>query len=149
MQFGRVIDATLMMDKDTGRPRGFGFVTFDSEAAVDNCLSGPLEILGKPIEVKKAQPRGNMVSLTVSRSRFPILDCTSLSRYCLTKCETILGISISNAILTIYSSGRRTTDATTMPLVVEVVVGRRAAIIKTKTTLSSNKMPTKMLYPAE
>lgn len=60
MQFGRVVDATLMIDKDTGRPRGFGFVTFDSEAAVDATLSGPLEILGKPIEVKKAQPRGNM-----------------------------------------------------------------------------------------
>lgn len=60
MQFGRVVDATLMIDKDTGRPRGFGFVTFDSEAAVEATLSRPLEILGKPIEVKKAQPRGNM-----------------------------------------------------------------------------------------
>jgi RNA-binding protein Musashi len=60
MQFGRVIDATLMMDKDTGRPRGFGFVTFDSEAAVEACLEIPLEIHGKPIEVKKAQPRGNV-----------------------------------------------------------------------------------------
>jgi len=59
-QFGRVVDATLMMDKDTGRPRGFGFVTFDSEAAVDATLAGDLTILGKPIEVKKAQPRGNM-----------------------------------------------------------------------------------------
>jgi RNA-binding protein Musashi len=60
MQFGRVIDATLMIDKDTGRPRGFGFVTFDSEAAVEAALSRPLEILGKTIEVKKAQPRGNL-----------------------------------------------------------------------------------------
>ncbi|KAL8937031.1 MAG: hypothetical protein Q9211_003894 [Gyalolechia sp. 1 TL-2023] len=60
MQFGRVVDATLMMDKDTGRPRGFGFVTFDSEAAVDNTFNGDLMILGKPIEVKKAQPRGNI-----------------------------------------------------------------------------------------
>lgn len=59
-QYGRVVDATLMMDKDTGRPRGFGFVTFDSETAVDNTLNGDLTILGKPIEVKKAQPRGNM-----------------------------------------------------------------------------------------
>ncbi|OCT48323.1 heterogeneous nuclear ribonucleoprotein D0 [Cladophialophora carrionii] len=60
-QFGRVIDATLMMDKDTGRPRGFGFVTFDSDAAVEKCLQFyPLEILGKPIEVKRAQPRGKM-----------------------------------------------------------------------------------------
>jgi RNA-binding protein Musashi len=60
-QFGRVIDATLMMDKDTGRPRGFGFVTFDSDMAVEKCLQyQPLEILGKPIEVKRAQPRGKM-----------------------------------------------------------------------------------------
>ena len=60
-QFGRVVDATLMMDKDTGRPRGFGFVTFDSNAAVEKCLEyHPLEILGKPIEVKRAQPRGKM-----------------------------------------------------------------------------------------
>lgn len=55
-----MVDATLMMDKDTGRPRGFGFVTFDGDAAVDACLQGPLQILGKPIEVKRAQPRGNM-----------------------------------------------------------------------------------------
>ncbi|KJZ78708.1 hypothetical protein HIM_02099 [Hirsutella minnesotensis 3608] len=59
-QFGRVVDATLMMDKDTGRPRGFGFVTFESEAGVDACINVPLEIHGKPVEVKKAQPRGNL-----------------------------------------------------------------------------------------
>ncbi|KIW59200.1 hypothetical protein PV05_03665 [Exophiala xenobiotica] len=60
-QFGRVVDATLMMDKDTGRPRGFGFVTFDNDVAVEKCLEyHPLEILGKPIEVKRAQPRGKM-----------------------------------------------------------------------------------------
>ena len=59
-QFGHVLDATLMMDKDTGRPRGFGFVTFDSEVAVDRTLEHPLAIHGKMIEVKRAQPRGNL-----------------------------------------------------------------------------------------
>ncbi|GAB0134854.1 hypothetical protein EsDP_00003209 [Epichloe bromicola] len=59
-QFGRVVDATLMMDKDTGRPRGFGFVTFESEAGVEACIDVPLEIHGKPVEVKRAQPRGNL-----------------------------------------------------------------------------------------
>ena len=68
-QFGRVVDATLMMDKDTGRPRGFGFVTFDSEAAVDATLAGDLQILGKPIEVKKAQPRNNMREEEESQGR--------------------------------------------------------------------------------
>ncbi|KAK3674550.1 hypothetical protein LTR78_005636 [Recurvomyces mirabilis] len=59
-QFGNVLDATLMMDKETGRPRGFGFVTFDSEQAVDRTLEGPLAICNKSIEVKRAQPRGDM-----------------------------------------------------------------------------------------
>ena len=69
MQYGRVVDATLMIDKDTGRPRGFGFVTFDNEAAVDATLQGDLMILGKPIEVKKAQPRGNMRDEEEARDR--------------------------------------------------------------------------------
>ncbi|RIB24204.1 hypothetical protein C2G38_1916500, partial [Gigaspora rosea] len=34
-QFGHVIDATLMVDRDTGRPRGFGFITFDSSEPVE------------------------------------------------------------------------------------------------------------------
>jgi RNA-binding protein Musashi len=59
-QFGNVLDATLMMDKETNRPRGFGFVTFDSEAAVDRTLEQPLSICNKPIEIKRAQPRGDM-----------------------------------------------------------------------------------------
>ncbi|KAK6074321.1 nuclear polyadenylated RNA-binding protein [Seiridium cupressi] len=70
-QFGRVVDATLMMDKDTGRPRGFGFVTFESEAGVDNCTQPGqvLSINGKPIEVKKAQPRNNMQEEEAARGR--------------------------------------------------------------------------------
>jgi len=59
-QFGNVLDCTLMMDKDTGRPRGFGFVTFDDDQAVERALSQPLAIHGKPIEVKRAEPRGNL-----------------------------------------------------------------------------------------
>ena len=58
--FGRVLDATLMMDKNTGRPRGFGFVTFDSDAAVDRTLEHPLSIHDKYVEIKRAEPRGNM-----------------------------------------------------------------------------------------
>lgn len=59
-QFGNVLDCTLMMDKDTGRPRGFGFVTFDDDMAVERTLAQPLAIHGKPIEVKRAEPRGNL-----------------------------------------------------------------------------------------
>jgi RNA-binding protein Musashi len=57
-QYGTVIDAQLMIDKDTGRPRGFGFVTFDSDQAVERIVVEKFLILkGKPIEVKRAEPR--------------------------------------------------------------------------------------------
>ena len=57
-QFGTVIDAQLMIDKDTGRPRGFGFVTFDSDQAVERIVTSKFLILkNKPIEVKRAEPR--------------------------------------------------------------------------------------------
>ena len=58
-QFGHVLDSTVMMDKDTGRPRGFGFVTFEDDDGVERTLaSQPLMLDGKQIEVKRAQSRG-------------------------------------------------------------------------------------------
>lgn len=58
-QYGRIIDAQLMIDKDTGRSRGFGFITFDSPDAVDRvCVNKYLTLKGKAMEVKRAEPRG-------------------------------------------------------------------------------------------
>lgn len=58
-QFGHIIDAQLMIDKDTGRSRGFGFITYDSPDAVDRvCVNKYLTLKGKAMEVKRAEPRG-------------------------------------------------------------------------------------------
>lgn len=62
-QFGEVVDAQVMIDHNTGNSRGFGFVTFASEATV-NAVVGPgksntdHEIMGKSVEVKRAEPKG-------------------------------------------------------------------------------------------
>ncbi|THH02205.1 hypothetical protein EW026_g604 [Hermanssonia centrifuga] len=56
-QFGKVVDATVMLDRETGRSKGFGFVSFEN-ANVEPLLGfGNLEIDGKVIDVKLAQPR--------------------------------------------------------------------------------------------
>ena len=39
MPFGRVIDARVLMDRQTGRSRGFGFVTFENEADADRATA--------------------------------------------------------------------------------------------------------------
>ncbi|AET37807.1 Hrp1p Ecym_2050 [Eremothecium cymbalariae DBVPG len=57
-EWGSIIDAQLMLDKDTGRSRGFGFITYDSPDAVDRvCQNKFIEFKGKRIEIKRAEPR--------------------------------------------------------------------------------------------
>nr|GMC70624.1 heterogeneous nuclear ribonucleoprotein 1 [Ipomoea batatas] len=68
-QFGIITDAVVMYDHNTQRPRGFGFITYDSEDAVDKVLLKTFHQLnGKMVEVKRAVPK----ELTPSPIRSPL-----------------------------------------------------------------------------
>jgi RNA recognition motif-containing protein len=56
---GNVIEVDVIMDKISGRPRGFGFVTMDSKEAADaaiQALNGK-SIDGRAMTVNEARPR--------------------------------------------------------------------------------------------
>ena len=56
---GIVTEASMMMDRESGRPRGFGFVTMSSEAeaqAAITALNGA-QLDGRPLTVNIAKPR--------------------------------------------------------------------------------------------
>ncbi len=56
---GEVTSAALVMDRDTGRPRGFGFVEFADQAsgkAAIEALNGQ-NVGGRDIVVNEAKPR--------------------------------------------------------------------------------------------
>ncbi len=57
--FGTVLDAMVLKDRDTGRSKGFGFVTMSSEeeaqAAIDALHEQELD--GRRIIVNEAKPR--------------------------------------------------------------------------------------------
>lgn len=56
---GAVTEANLMVDRESGRPRGFGFVTMSSEAeaqAAIGALNGA-QLDGRPLTVNVAKPR--------------------------------------------------------------------------------------------
>src|SRR5437763_160636 len=56
---GNVIEADIIMDKFSGRPRGFGFVTMESKEAADaaiQALNGK-DIDGRALTVNEARPR--------------------------------------------------------------------------------------------
>ncbi|XP_073257925.1 uncharacterized protein [Porites lutea] len=60
-QIGEVSDARVVNDRDTGRSRGFGFVTFyeekDAQKAIEDLDGGDLD--GRSIKVSRAKARGS------------------------------------------------------------------------------------------
>ncbi|XP_057479367.1 heterogeneous nuclear ribonucleoprotein 1-like [Actinidia eriantha] len=56
--YGIVTDVVIMYDQNTQRPRGFGFITFDTEDAVDRVLHKNFhDLSNKLVEVKPALPK--------------------------------------------------------------------------------------------
>ena len=58
-QFGEVTEAKVITDRDSGRSRGFGFVTFEDEEAADRAIGAlnDTELDGRTIKVNVAQDR--------------------------------------------------------------------------------------------
>ena len=58
-RFGEVTEAKVITDRDTGRSRGFGFVTFSDPAAANKVIEemDGQELDGRTIKVNEAQER--------------------------------------------------------------------------------------------
>ncbi|VAI39647.1 unnamed protein product [Triticum turgidum subsp. durum] len=59
-KYGKVTEAKVVMDKFSGRSRGFAFVTFDEKKAMEEAIEdmNGLDLEGRAITVDKAQPQG-------------------------------------------------------------------------------------------
>lgn len=58
-QYGAVADVSVVMDRETGRPRGFAFVTMESKEAMDAAIKGldGQDFGGRNLAVNEARPR--------------------------------------------------------------------------------------------
>lgn len=58
-EFGGVEEARVIVDRDTGRPKGFGFVTMDTQEAADVAMSAldGSQLDGRTIAVTEAKER--------------------------------------------------------------------------------------------
>ena len=58
-QYGNVTSASVIMDRETGRSKGFGFVEFDDDNAAEeamNAMNGQ-DMEGRAIVVNEARPK--------------------------------------------------------------------------------------------
>lgn len=57
--FGEISEAKVITDRDSGRSRGFGFVTFEDEEAADKAIAAmnDTELDGRTIRVNVAQDK--------------------------------------------------------------------------------------------
>lgn len=58
-EFGAVADAVIIYERETGRSRGFGFVTYEDEACADAAIAAMdnQDFEGRAVRVSKAQER--------------------------------------------------------------------------------------------
>jgi RNA recognition motif-containing protein len=60
-QYGEVVSANVITDRDTGRSRGFGFIEMATEEearAAENALNGQ-DFDGRQLKVNEAKPRND------------------------------------------------------------------------------------------
>ncbi len=58
-KFGEITEAKVITDRDSGRSRGFGFVTFEDAAAADKAIAemNGTQLDGREITVNEAQDK--------------------------------------------------------------------------------------------
>lgn len=58
--YGEVSDVHIVVDRDTGRPRGFAFVEMTVDDEADKAIEGlnGTDVDGRQLKVAEAQPRG-------------------------------------------------------------------------------------------
>lgn len=58
-KYGEITDSVIMKDRQTGRPRGFGFITYADPSVVDTVIAETHVINGKQVEIKRTIPKGS------------------------------------------------------------------------------------------
>jgi RNA recognition motif-containing protein len=58
-QYGEVADVYVPTDRDSGRPRGFAFVTMGTKEGMEAAIKGAdgMEFQGRDLRVNEARPR--------------------------------------------------------------------------------------------
>uniref|UniRef100_A0A7S4F3K4 RRM domain-containing protein n=2 Tax=Chrysotila carterae TaxID=13221 RepID=A0A7S4F3K4_CHRCT len=108
--YGNVIDCVIMCDPHTRKPRGFGFITYETSESVDRvCANKFHDLNGKRVEVKRAIPQDRMIS--------------DDSPVCVAKGPSPPGSALSKPLSAGYNGARLGLAAWSSPLHAEAPIG--------------------------
>jgi len=96
-QFGELVDAVLIKNKQTGEPRGFGFVEFKDHIIATRVLGETHTLNGRTVDLKRAVPRDHQQGAPLSQ---PLTNHTGDAIH-----STATGASVEDARLPLESSG--------------------------------------------
>ncbi|KAI7697148.1 Heterogeneous nuclear ribonucleoprotein 27C [Sarcoptes scabiei] len=66
-KYGKVVEAIIMFDQEKKKSRGFGFLSFDNEDAINKVVAERyVTINGKQVEVKRAEPQFSKSNAPIS-----------------------------------------------------------------------------------
>lgn len=86
-QFGNVLDAQLMINKNTGMCRGFGFITYDSPLAIEPLVAKQfIDYNGRDVEIKRAEQKASLATPARGRNNqynnnMPQMDPQQMQQY--------------------------------------------------------------------
>lgn len=86
-QYGNVLDAQLMINKNTGMCRGFGFITYDSPLAIEPLVAKKfIDYNGRDVEIKRAEQKASLATPARGRNNqydnnVPQMDPQQMQQY--------------------------------------------------------------------
>lgn len=71
-RYGKVMEVVIMYDQEKKKSRGFGFLSFEDEASVERVTAEHyINLNGKQVEIKKAEPRDGSINVGHNMSGMP------------------------------------------------------------------------------
>ena len=80
-KYGKVTDIIIVKDKMSGKPKGFGFVTYAKEADVEGAMNSTITVRNRKVDLRRSVTRGQEAPAPANRQTFKDTDDASTNSH--------------------------------------------------------------------